>query len=182
MLKPDRRVKRTRELLQQALIDLVSERGYAAITIQDIVDRANVGRTTFYLHFNGKDDLFMSCHAAVVSQFHFWPRSFSREHLLSPQTPPEMIGAFRHMAEARAQLYPIFHGQDNQLILKRIRTRSAQEIEACLRASFTAAESAVPFDVLANYLAGAQIAMVQWWLEQRPHHPPEALAQAFHRL
>ena len=59
MPKTDRRVERTRELLQKALIDLIPERGYDAITIQDIVDRANVGRTTFYLHYNSKDELFM---------------------------------------------------------------------------------------------------------------------------
>jgi AcrR family transcriptional regulator len=50
MMKTDRRVQRTRELLQKALIELISERGYDALTIQDIVDHANVGRTTFYLH------------------------------------------------------------------------------------------------------------------------------------
>ncbi len=51
MPKTDRRVQRTRELLQKALISSISERRYDAITIQDIVDRANVGRTTFYLHY-----------------------------------------------------------------------------------------------------------------------------------
>ncbi len=71
MTKTDRRVQRTRELLQKALIELVNERGYDALTIQDIVDRANVGRTTFYLHYSSKDDLFMSCHEAIVSEFHF---------------------------------------------------------------------------------------------------------------
>jgi AcrR family transcriptional regulator len=54
-MKTDRRVQRTRELLQKALIELISERGYDAITIQDIVDHANVGRTTFYLHYNSQD-------------------------------------------------------------------------------------------------------------------------------
>jgi AcrR family transcriptional regulator len=70
MTKPDRRVERTRELLQTALIELIAERGYDAITIQDIVDRANVGRTTFYSHYNSKDELFMSCHEAIVREFH----------------------------------------------------------------------------------------------------------------
>ena len=56
MTKTDRRVQRTRELLQKALIALISERRYDAITIQDIVDRANVGRTTFYLHYSSKDE------------------------------------------------------------------------------------------------------------------------------
>jgi AcrR family transcriptional regulator len=70
MAKTDRRVERTRELLQKALIELIAERGYDAITIQDIVDRANIGRTTFYLHYNSKDELFMSCHEDIVSKFH----------------------------------------------------------------------------------------------------------------
>jgi hypothetical protein len=50
------------------------------------------------------------------------------------------------------------------------------------RTAFAEADSAIPFDVLANYLAGAQVALVQWWLEKRRPHPPENLAQAFHRL
>jgi len=55
-------------------------------------------------------------------------------------------------------------------------------IEAKLRAAFTEAESTMPFDVLANYLAGAQIALVQWWLEKRQPHTFKSLAQTFHRL
>jgi len=73
MTKTDRRVQRTRELLQKALIELIRERGYDAVTIQDIVDRANVGRTTFYLHYRSKDELFIGCHEAIVSEFHFGP-------------------------------------------------------------------------------------------------------------
>jgi Transcriptional regulator C-terminal region len=51
-----------------------------------------------------------------------------------------------------------------------------------LRAVFAEADSAIPFNVLANYLAGAQIALMQWWLEKRQPHTPENLAQTFHRL
>ncbi len=182
-MKTDRRVQRTRELLQKALIELISERGYDAITIQDIVDRANVGRTTFYLHYSSKDELFMSCHEAMVSEFHFGPLyPLSREELLSPEAPPGMTSAYRHLEDARALLSPIFQGKDSLLILRRIRDWSAQEIEASLRAAFAEADSTIPFDVLVNYLAGAQIALVQWWLEKRQPHTPENLAQTFHRL
>ena len=183
MTKTDRRVQRTRELLHKALIELISERSYGAITIQDIVDRANVGRTTFYLHYSSKDDLFMSCHEAIVSEFHFGPRyPRSREELLAPEAPPGMTAAYRHLDDARALLYPLFHGKDSVLILRRMRDWSAQEIEASLRAAFAEADTTIPFDVLANYLAGAQIALVQWRLEQRQPHTPETLAQTFHRL
>jgi hypothetical protein len=79
-------------------------------------------------------------------------------------------------------LYPVFHGKDGPLILRRIRDWSAQEIEASLRAAFAEADSAIPFDVLANYLAGAQIALVQWWMEKRQPHTSEDLARTLHRL
>jgi len=185
MTKTDRRVQRTRERLQKALIELIGERGYEAITIQDIVDRADVGRTTFYLHYRSKDDLFLSCHAAIVGEFHagpLYPHPLSRAELLSPEAPPGMVAAYRHLKDARARLYPIFQGKDGPLILRRMRDWSAQEIEANLRAAFAEADSAIPFDLLANYLAGAQIALVQWWLEKRRPHTPENLAQTFHRL
>src|SRR5687768_18149955 len=88
MAKTDRRVERTRESLQRALIELIGERDYGAITIQDIVDCANVGRTTFYLHYNSKDELFMSCHEAIVNGFRIGPlHPLSREELLLPEAP-----------------------------------------------------------------------------------------------
>jgi AcrR family transcriptional regulator len=83
MSKIDRRIQRTRELLQKSLIELISERGYDLITIQDIADRANIGRTAFYLHYNSKDELFVSCHEAIVREFRISPlHPLSREELL----------------------------------------------------------------------------------------------------
>ena len=57
---PDRRVQKTRKLLQEALIDLVAEKGYESVTIQEVLDRANVGRSTFYAHFPDKEHLLHS--------------------------------------------------------------------------------------------------------------------------
>jgi len=93
-----------------------------------------------------------------------------------------MVQAYRHLADARAVLYPMFQGKDSLLILRRIRDWSAQEIEASLRAAFGEAENSIPLELLANYLAGARVALVQWWLKKRQPYPPESLAQAFHRL
>jgi AcrR family transcriptional regulator len=183
MTTTDRRARRTRELLQQALIDLIGERRYDAITIQDIADRANIGRTTFYLHYRSKDELFMSCHEAIVGEFHFWPRHpLSREELLSREAPPGLTSAYRHLDGARALLSPILQGKDGLLILRRIRDLSAQDIEASLRAAFAGADGAIPVEMLATSLAGAQIALAHWWLEERRPHAPEHLAQAFHCL
>ena len=109
MPKMDRRVERTRESLQKALIELIAEQGYDSITIQEIVDRADLGRTTFYLHYNSKDELFMSCHEAIISEFHLGLlHPLTREELLSPQIPTQMRSAYHHLEEGRALLYPIF--------------------------------------------------------------------------
>jgi len=175
-MKPDRRVQRTRDLLKRALLDLVSERGYDAITVQDIVDRANVARTTFYVHYGSKDDLFMSCHETIVSNFQAGLlHPLSKEGLLSREAPPGLISAYRHLGEVRARLYPMFESKDGPLILRRIRDQNAQEIQANLRAAFAEADSSVPLDVLATYLAGAQIALMHWWLEKRQPHTPETV-------
>jgi AcrR family transcriptional regulator len=183
--KTDRRVQRTRELLQKALIDLINEQGYDTITIQEIVDRANVGRTTFYIHYGSKDDLFMSCHEAIVSEFQsgpLYPHPLSREELLSPEVPPQVISAYRHLEEARTRLSPIFLGKEGPFLLRRMRDWSAQEIEANLRAVFNEKDSAIPFNLLANYLAATQISMIQWWLEKRQPYTAENLTQALHRF
>jgi Transcriptional regulator len=183
MTKIDRRIQRTRELLRNSLIELISERGYDTVTIGEIVERANVGRTTFYLHFNSKDELFLSCHEAIVSKFHlglFHP--LSRAELLSLEMPPEMTLAYQHLEEDRALLHPIFQGKDSALILRQIRDRSAREIAANLRVVFADVDSAIPLDLLANYLAGAQIAFMQWWLEKRRPYRADDLAQTLYRL
>lgn len=179
-MKTDRRIERTQKQLQNALVDLINDYKYDAITVQMIVDYADVGRTTFYEHFDGKDDLFMSCHTAVVSKFyqlHAIP-----DIVLSSEAPPAMIDAYRYLLEFKPLLYPIFQSPDGLLILRRIRQRSAKDIETSLRAKFDKSDSMVPLNLLANYLAGAQISLVEWWLQNHQPHTPEILAKSFHRL
>ena len=59
-MNADRRVRRTQELLHRALISLALEKNYDSITIQEILDRADIGRSTFYAHFKGRDELLIS--------------------------------------------------------------------------------------------------------------------------
>jgi AcrR family transcriptional regulator len=185
MTKNEKQSQLTRERLQRALVELIMEggSGYEAITIQDIVDRAQVGRTTFYLHYRSKDELFLHCHEAIISQFQIGLHSIdAREELLALAAPPGMISAYRHLAEARAHLSPILRGKDGLLLLRLMRDRTAQAVETSLQGAFGEADSSIPLGVLANYLAGAQVNLMQWWLEKRRPYSPDHLAQAFHRL
>jgi hypothetical protein len=93
-----------------------------------------------------------------------------------------LISSYQHLEEGRALLYPIFQGKDSHLILRQIRESSAREVEANLRAAFEEADSQIPLDMLTNYIVGAQIALMQWWLEKRRSYPAATLVQTFHRL
>ena len=179
MTDQDRRVRRTRARLQRALIDLIGERPYDAITIQEIVDRADVGRTTFYDHFQDKEALFLSCHESFLSGFHY---PHSKDELLETEPPPGMVAAYRHLAEERTLFDPIFQGREVLIILRQIRDSSAGHILNTLATAFGGMTSKIPLDMLANYLAGAQLALVQWWLENRQPYSPEELARTFHTL
>jgi len=179
----DRRTRRTRERLQRALIALVGERRYEAIGVQDIADRADLGRSTFYLHYSGKDDLLLACHAAMAAAFHLGPHHpATREELLSPTVPDGLIAAFRHLLESRAPLQRLFHGPDSGPLLTRMRAESAREIASGLHAAFAGMTSTVPLDALAQSLAGAQLGLMHACLEQQNPVTAEDLARTFHRL
>ncbi|MCK4727276.1 MAG: TetR/AcrR family transcriptional regulator, partial [Anaerolineales bacterium] len=87
----DRRVQRTRQLLRDALVSLILEKGYQKITIQDIIDRANVGRSTFYSHYRDKDDLLLSGFDELAHDLH--------RHMRSPDTTGDDHGHLLHSLE-----------------------------------------------------------------------------------
>lgn len=178
----DRRRRRTHELLEKAFLELMAERGYNAVTIQEIVERAGVGRATFYRHYGGKDELFLRCHEAFIKRFGIYPPV--REELLAPEPPATMVAAYRHLAEVRPVLSPILLGyaKDSGLLLRRMRQSCARRIEESLRVAFPAKEETVPAELVANFLAGAQLGLLHWWFERHLPGPPEHLARAFHRL
>lgn len=175
----DRRIQRTQKRLQDALIELIHERNYSAITVQDIVDLADVGRTTFYDHYKDKDDLFLTCHHNVISGFH---EIHQLDAFLDDDVTGDIVAIYERLCQARELLLPIFHNQEGVIILRHIRDRSAEAIRRSLQDTFQQQNSRIPIDMLANCLAGSQIALMQWWLETRQPYSAEELARAFHRL
>lgn len=83
-----RQVQRTRQLLEEACIALILEKGYEAVTIQDILDRANVGRSTFYSHYSDKEDLLLSRFEALQQAFEEHARALLEHEPSSGNTEP----------------------------------------------------------------------------------------------
>src|SRR5215467_2339104 len=86
----DRRVQRTHDVLHRALMSLIIEKGYEVITVQDIIDRANVGRSTFYTHYVGKQDLLRKGLTHLKEQL----LTHQRAARASKRTPTEQVFAF----------------------------------------------------------------------------------------
>ncbi len=169
----DRRVQRTRALLQDSLIALIMEKGYEAATVQDIIDRANVGRATFYAHFADKETLLSS-------------RLEDLRHLLlerQRQTPALGFSlAMLEHAYAHLRLYQAIIGHDSgafvlQRIHRTIAELAAKDVHA-LGFRGTTEERALA----AEYIGGAFMAVLTWWLDHGAKQPPQEVDNTFRRL
>lgn len=178
--KVDKRVQRTRQLLRQALMQLVQEKGYDNVTIQDITDRANVGRTTFYLHYPNKDELLLDHHDDLSNYFQM--TKLTPEEILASEPSPGFVTFLEHLARNRAMYFVILRSRDADSILQRIMQQVVQNLEETLGMAFPNAQPLMPLDVLASYLVGAQFAMVRWWFEQRPTYSAQQIAAMLHEL
>jgi AcrR family transcriptional regulator len=106
--KMDRRIQRTRQLLQDALLALILEKGFEAVTVQDVIDRANVGRSTFYAHFQDKEDLLLSGFEHLRTEF--------EKYLLSESgtrdSPWALSFSMLQHAQSQRQLYKAFASKE----------------------------------------------------------------------
>lgn len=155
----DRRIQRTRALLQDALLSLILEQGYESLTVQEIVDRANLGRSTFYVHYRDKLDLLLS---TMEEGFRELERKVMAENAV-PGTfaPLEII--FKHAAEKRDLYLVILHGAGKMDVYKQARDFLADRSLQIMRKYYT--EPAMPLPFVSTYFAGSFLSMLIWWLE-----------------
>lgn len=178
--KPDRRKERTRQLLRDSLIALILEKGYDAVTVQNITDQANLGRATFYLHYNDKDDLLVSMMEEIQQDVmeRTMPIVDDAQFLLDG-TPPSLL-AFQHAGE-HAAFYRAMLGEGGLAgVFTRYRKSGAARVQAQLEPHLR--DSAVPVEIMSHFLMGGLNALMAWWLENDRPHSAEYMAQVFHQL
>lgn len=182
--KLDRRKQRTLRLLREALMELVVEKGYDNLTIQDITDRADVARTTFYLHFRDKDDLlFQSMEALydeLVASFPY-PLPDALRH--SPSEVGKDATDFRHVAE-HAAFYKAMLLRDQGSIgfLNRVRHYLSLTMLNLAVAPAAGQPPCLPPDFISAALAGLEIGVISWWLENNMPYTPEQMAEMVYQF
>jgi len=179
----DRRVQRTRKLLREALMELILEEGYDTISIQDITDKANLGRATFYLHFKDKDDLLLDVMDQMMSDFMDQvPRLSTAQWQLQDNKAIEKLFDF---AADHYDLYRILIiGSGGITASRQLHRRVAENIESSIQTEIdqSGVEPLVPPHFLANHFAGSLLSLIYWWLDNDLPYDVEQMAEMFQKV
>lgn len=177
--KTDRRVRRTRDALGNALIELMQEKPFDTITVQDVLNRAGVGRSTFYVHYSDKEDLFMS----EVDEFF---ASLSM-HLSLSHDASDRVVLLRefcaHLTEARRFLDALTASGKFRGHLELARGHFARGIER--RLSELPQSHRIPAEkraAISHASAGALLSLLQWWIDRGMCESPTQLDDLFHQM
>lgn len=173
----DRRVARTRAMLQDALIALIPERGYAAITVEDICQKANIGRSTFYTHYAGKDEL-----RSATLEAHL--QSLNRRVSQSGQTNRRLfefsLPMFEH-ARAFRSLHHALLSSSGDTIHDQLRERIRRAVRTEL-ASKRIGDTGVPIEFAVQFISGAFLAVLAWWIAEDASLSPVQVDDLFQRM
>ena len=183
----DRRVGRTRRAAHEALHSLILEKGYDRVTVRDVIDRADIGRATFYAHFQGKDDLLISGLAEM--------REFLRGRVATAvQAEDDRSGSrlgftralFKHAVDHRRE-YRVLNGSPaGRTMWKRVNKELTSLLLECLKLNDTVTrrrrEPVVPIEIIEQYVVGAFLAVLTWWLDHGGPYTAEQMGDMFERL
>jgi AcrR family transcriptional regulator len=177
--RTDRRVGKTRKALKDALTDLILDKGYEEVTVQDVIDRADVGRSTFYAHYVDKDDLLM----AILADLEV-PGPDSSSWSADDPAFGWTLDLFRHFDSGKRLFKAVASGQSGALA----RRETTERLETLARAELSRLKAARKLDafrleLLVRFLVGTFIGFMDWWMrEENEHLPPEQVDHAFRSL
>lgn len=172
----DRRVVYTRERLGDALIALVQEKPIDNITVQEVLERAGVGRSTFYVHFRDKDDLLLSQFEAGLEM---WSSALSRGRERSNRIAA-VAEFFAHAASGKKLYRALVNSDRIHAFFELAEGYFARGIAQRLRE--IGPSNLEQLDARARAIAGSLLSLLKWWLDRGAKEPPQAMDALFHRL
>lgn len=173
----DRRARRSRNAIFSAFEALLSEKGYSSISVSDIIDRADIGRSTFYAHFPTKDALLDELCRDIFQ--HVLSPQEEKGHSFSADSPEDqLVHALYHLEEQRKRLDPLFRSPSSRLFWEAFQTEIDRYFLQMLRASVEP-KPGIPDDLYAHWLATSYSEIVQWWFEQGLSCSPEDVIKMY---
>ncbi len=177
--KLDRRIESTRNRLGNALVALIEKKPIEEVTVRQVLHHAGVGRSTFYVHYRDKDDLFLS----VMEQgLEMWSTMLSRRQEKSNRVAP-VAEFFAHVASAKRLYRALVDSGRIEAFFELAQGYFARGIEQRIR-QCAGLRSPQPHELTAcsNAFAGALLSLLRWWLDRGAQESPRAMDELFHRM
>ncbi len=177
-------------MLRDAMIELIGEKGYDAISVQDITARATLNRATFYLHYRDKEDLFTQSIDEILTELvtGMKERRLPDEPVIDPdgniiQPLPDLVYIFEHIAK-HERFYKVMMGKKGQQnFLFRLLDVFVEVLDDRLTNGMANdIQPMVPKDILIHYAASAYLGVISWWLKNNMPYTPRYMATQLTRL
>jgi AcrR family transcriptional regulator len=180
----DRRVQRTQQLLRNALFSLVQEKGFESLSVQEIIDRADVGRATFYAHFDNKEDLLLSGFEDLRTLL----KERQRRALSHGTSVEERIFGFSHEmlthVNEHRHLFQAMVGKSSGAMIQSVIHKLLVDLlrDDVKAMSTRKGDRSIPTEALVEFIAGGLFGMMNSWLRGKPRLSVEELNALFRRL
>ncbi|WP_345630588.1 TetR/AcrR family transcriptional regulator [Rugosimonospora acidiphila] len=180
MAESDRRVRRTRRILREALVSLVLDKGYERITVQDVLDRADVGRSTFYAHFRDKEALLVSCFENLGEDLRREFDSMTPGGQIDVAGPAAALFAHAHQ---HRDVYRVLCGrQGGNLVYRHLHQLVGELLRERMRRHLAATDDELPLDIVVEFHTSATLGVLTWWINHDFESGPAGLARVYRRL
>lgn len=179
----DKRVKKTKEAVKEAFSALVQEKRYSLISVQDILDRAGVGRATFYKHFKTKEEVLCDICSDIFHHISSHSLSAESHHDFSEQTDFQHVLTHMlcHLSEDKDFLKGVLGSEGKEVFWAELKTHSLSLFSSWLDAERKERES-VPKELLLNFLVSTLQECILWWMEKDCCPEPEKMAEYYFSL
>lgn len=178
----DRRSQRTRDALRGALIDLIAERGWDDISVQDVCDHANIGRSTFYSHYTGKEALLVGGLEDLQAELQRQARARTAATAAGAQAVAGfgfVLGLIEHAHEQRKIFRGLIGRRSGYVVHQRFRDMVTRLVHDELPPSTA---GGLPREAAARWLSAAYVELLSWWVEQPEPMPTTELEALFIEL
>ena len=168
-------------MLREALMTLMTEQSYDSITVQNILDRADVGRSTFYSHYRDMEDLLISGLDDIIHS------------LILTLESPELVGdtkrilstepLFKHASDEYQLHKAIMGGQGVNLMVQKIQKHLARHVEEELQTWIKQGETpSIPIPLLGHHAASVVMTLLRWWFDNNKPYSPAEMDSIFQKL
>ncbi len=179
----ERRRQQTRKLLIDTTVQLVLEKGYEAITIQDITDRADLGRGTFYIHFKDKEDVLWTAIQDLIRELEAEAHRQFQGKFPKQVEYYGLLNMFRHAEKNRDLYRVVLGGQGSAVLTERVQDLLADVIRHDVEnPKLRDPNAETPAEVVAQMMTGLMSRSRGWWWKEGNKYSAEQMAAMTYRV